>query len=45
LDVDGGAEGVEGFLGFGVERGLVGGEGDATFSVVVLGFEKLAGRD
>jgi hypothetical protein len=45
LDVDGGAEGVEGFLGFGVERGLVGGEGDAAFSVVLLGLEELAGRD
>lgn len=33
-DVDGGAEGVEGFLGFGVERLGVGGEGDSSLPVV-----------
>ena len=31
-DVDGCAEGFEGFGGFGIERGFVGGEGDAFFS-------------
>ena len=31
-DVEGGAEGVEGFLGFGVSRGGVGGKGDVFFS-------------
>jgi hypothetical protein len=37
LHVDGGAQVVECFLGFGVKRGFVGREGDAALSVVVLG--------
>jgi hypothetical protein len=39
LDVDGGAECVEGFLGFGVERGFFVREGDVAFSVALLGIE------
>jgi hypothetical protein len=37
LDVDGGAECVEGFLRFGIERGFFVGEGDVAFSVALLG--------
>ena len=35
-DVDGCAEGFESFGGFGVEGGLVGGEGDVVFPVAFV---------
>ena len=44
-DVDGGAEGVKGGLGLGVERRLVGGEGYASFSEIWLDHSQIKKKE